>query len=140
MERKHKRVLLVEDNDADAELVISVMTDENLPVNIDRADDGEKAVDILFNCYQSRDLSCIILDIKLPKIDGLEVLKIIKNNEIYKNTPVVVFTSSAEERDIERGYMHGANAYVVKPLDFVQYREAVLSIGNFWCKYNEMPI
>jgi CheY-like chemotaxis protein len=140
MESKVRRVLLVEDNDADAELVISVMTDENLPVNIDRADDGEKALDILFNCYQSRDLSCIILDIKLPKIDGLEVLKIIKNNEIYKNTPVVVFTSSAEERDIERGYMHGANAYVVKPLDFVQYREAVLFIGNFWCKYNEMPI
>ena len=125
MERKHKRVLLVEDNDADAELVISVVTDENLALKIDRADDGEKALDILFNCYQSRDLSCIILDIKLPKIDGLEVLKIIKNNEIYKNTPVVVFTSSAEERDIESGYKHGANAYVVKPLDFVQYREAV---------------
>lgn len=140
MKNQKRTVLIAEDNDADAELIISVLKEENLPVFIDRAEDGEVALDMLFNHYKdTSQLSCVILDIKLPKIDGLDVLKIVRNNPSYKNLPVVVFTSSAEENDIERGYSRGANAYVVKPLDFKEYKDAVLSIGHFWCKYNEIP-
>jgi DNA-binding response OmpR family regulator len=139
-----KRILLVEDNPNDAELTMEALAEHNLANEVEWVHDGEEALDYLFcrgkyaggNCD---DLAVILLDLKLPKVDGLEVLRTIKSAEKLKLIPVVVLTSSREERDLVESYKLGGNAYVVKPVDFSEFMNAVKELGIFWAIINEPP-
>ncbi len=137
-----KQILLVEDNPNDIELTIEALRSSKILNPIDVAEDGEIALDYLLKkgTYANRKTSnpiVILLDIKMPKLNGLEVLKIIKNNPKLKRIPVVILTSSKEDTDLIKSYDLGVNAYVVKPVDFEQFVEAVKSIGIFWVLVNE---
>ncbi|RPI16701.1 MAG: response regulator [Ignavibacteriae bacterium] len=139
-----KRILIVEDNENDLELTLDTLTEYNLANNVDVARDGEEALDYLFkkNKFSARDGNnpiVILLDIKLPKINGLEVLKTIRNTDGYKKIPVVILTSSREEKDLNEGYTLGVNAYVVKPVEFNSFADAIKSLGIFWAIVNEPP-
>jgi CheY-like chemotaxis protein len=139
-----RRILLVEDNPNDAELTMEALTEHNLANDVTWVHDGEEALEYLFcrGKYEGRtcnDLAVILLDLKLPKVDGLEVLRIIKSDERLKFTPVVVLTSSREERDLVESYRLGVNAYVVKPVDFSEFMKAVEQLGAFWAIVNEPP-
>ncbi len=139
-----KRVLLVEDDPNDVELTLSGLAEYNLANEVIVARDGEEALDYLFcrGKYESRSSGnpvVVLLDLKLPKVDGLEVLRRIKNDESLKMTPVVILTSSREDRDMVEGYRLGTNAYVVKPVDFHQFVEAIKHLGAFWSIINEPP-
>ncbi len=137
-------IVLVEDNPDDEELTLAALDELNLrnPVVVLR--DGQEAIDYFFcqGSYAGKSLelpSIIMLDLKLPKIDGLEVLRQIKDDARLKRIPVVVLTSSQEEADVITGYNLGANSYIVKPIDFEQLMETVRSIGNYWLIVNEQP-
>jgi len=138
-------ILLVEDNPNDAELTIRALKKNNLANNIVHVTDGEEALDFIFakGKYKSRDLEnkpkFILLDLKLPKINGLEVLKEIKANEFTKTIPVVMLTSSKEESDIVESYKLGVNSYIVKPVDFDHFVESVSNLGLYWLLLNERP-
>ncbi|WP_395089630.1 response regulator [Armatimonas sp.] len=139
-----KKVLFVEDNPNDLELALETFSGEIYIDTIIVAKDGQSALDYLYisGSYQNRDPGnpvLIILDIKLPKIDGLEVLKRVKSDPILKNIPIIMFTGSAEDSDLKTSYALGANAYVVKPINFAKYAQALQSISNFWTKINEPP-
>jgi len=139
-----KRILLVEDNSNDIELTMAALEEYNLANGVDVANDGVEALDYLFYRGQfSERPKCnpavIMLDIKLPKVSGLEVLKEIKADPKLKLVPVVILTSSCEEKDIIEGYNLGANAYVVKPVDFISFTRAVKQLGSFWAIINEVP-
>ncbi len=139
-----KKILLVEDDPNDVELTISALNENNLGNEVNVARDGEEALDYLFKkgSFASRDTGnpiVILLDIKMPKISGLEVLRIIKNDENLKNIPVVMLTSSREECDLIESYSLGVNAYVVKPVNFQDFIKAVKEIGLFWAVINEPP-
>jgi len=141
---KLKRILLVEDNANDAELTMEALSEHNLANEVDRVCDGAEALDYLFQrgAYASREdgnLAVILLDLKLPKVDGLEVLRIIKSDERLKYLPVVVLTSSREESDLVESYRLGVNAYVVKPVNFSEFINAVREVGAFWAIVNEPP-
>ena len=138
-------ILLVEDNPNDAELAMRALKKNNLANNVARACDGEEALDYIFarGPYKNRERmnipKLILLDIKLPKVDGLELLKIIKGDPVMKLIPVVVLTSSNEESDMIESYRLGVNSYIVKPVDFDKFIESVRNIGFYWLLLNQQP-
>ena len=138
-------ILIVEDNPHDAELTIRALKKQNLANNIFLVEDGAEALDFIFcrGPYEKRKFSnppkVIFLDLKLPKVNGLEVLKEIKANPNTKKLPVVVVSSSKEDPDIKTAYELGANSYVVKPVDFDNFVEAMSNTGMFWLLVNESP-
>lgn len=138
-------VLIVEDNPNDAELTLRALRKQNLANNVFVAEDGEEALDFIFcrGRYSQRDKSCppkvVFLDLKLPKIGGLEVLKEIKSNAETRKVPVVVVSSSREDPDIKTAYELGANSYVVKPVDFDDFVSAMSQLGLYWMIVNEGP-
>ncbi len=138
-------LLLVEDNPADAELAIRSLKKFNLANSIHLVRDGAEALEFLFctGAYASRDYRrgprVVLLDLKLPKVDGLEVLKRIKEDPRTQHLPVVVLTSSHEETDLIKSYDLGANSYIVKPVDFPQFSEAMRQLGIYWLLLNKVP-
>jgi len=138
-----KIILLVEDNPDDEALTLRALRRANIANEIVVARDGVEALDYLFatGAYAGRDvtdlLAVVMLDLKLPKIDGLEVLRRLRADERTKLAPVVILTSSREERDVVNGYLLGANSYVRKPVDFEQFAEAVKQLGLYWLLLNE---
>ncbi|MCU1286281.1 MAG: putative sensory transduction regulatory protein [Acidobacteriales bacterium] len=137
-------ILLVEDSSADVELTIHALRKENLVNKIDVARDGEEALDYLFfrGAYSARPIGqpkLILLDLKLPKVSGIEVLREIKNNPTLKTIPIVVMTSSKEDKDVVESYKLGVNSYIQKPLDFDQFRETIRHIGMYWLVINQPP-
>jgi len=138
------RILLVEDDPRDVELTLTALGEYNLANEVVVTRDGEKALDYLYSrgefSTRSHDNPAVmLLDLKLPKIDGLEVLQQIRSDERLKLIPVVVLTSSHEERDMIRSYQLGVNAYVVKPVDFHEFVNAIKELGVFWAVINEPP-
>ena len=137
-----KIILLVEDNPDDQTLTVRALKKANILNEIVVANNGEEALDYLFGtgAYAGRDLSImpevILLDLRMPKIDGLEVLKRIRANERTKFLPVVILTSSLEERDLVESYKLGANSYIEKPVDFVEFAESVRTLGVYWLALN----
>jgi two-component system response regulator len=140
---EEKIILLVEDNPDDVELTIRALKKNNILNKMIVAKDGVEALDYLFGTgvHAERNVKelpiVILLDLKLPKIDGLEVLKRIRQNELTRLLPVVILTSSAEEKDKINGYKLGANSYVCKPVDFAQFTEAIKALGLYWLIWNE---
>ena len=140
-----KTILLVEDNPDDEVLTLRGLMKNNIGNHLVVVRDGAEALDFLFctGAYAEREITdlpqIILLDLNLPKIDGLEVLRRIRENEITQLLPVVILTSSKEEQDIINGYKLGANSYVRKPVDFNQFVEAVHQLGLYWLVLNEMP-
>ncbi|MFN7949379.1 MAG: response regulator [Blastocatellia bacterium] len=138
------RILLVEDDELDAELTLAALADQKLAGEIIVAPDGLAALDYLyrrgeFDGRAEGNPALVLLDLKLPKIDGLEVLRQIKSDDALKTIPVVMLTSSREEGDLISSYQMGVNAYVVKPVDFHEFTETVQRIGLFWSLINETP-
>ena len=141
---KPSKILLVEDDPNDVELSLSALARNDLSSEVTVVRDGQEALDYLFRkgCYASRerdDPSVVLLDLKLPKVSGMEVLEHIKSDPSLKTVPVVVLTSSREERDLVDCYNLGTNAYVVKPVDFGEFNEAVNQVGLFWGVLNQVP-
>ena len=139
-----KRILLVEDDPKDVELTMTGLAEYNLANEVVVARDGEEALEYLYRRgkYQDRpngNPAVTLLDLKLPKLNGFEVLENIRSNENLKMIPVVVLTSSNEERDLVRSYKLGVNAYVTKPVDFHEFVNAVKELGIFWAVINEPP-
>jgi CheY-like chemotaxis protein len=137
-------ILLVEDNPKDLELTIAALVKCQLANDIIVARDGAEAIDYLYarGPYHDRppgDPAVVLLDLKLPKIDGLEVLAQVKGDPEQRQIPVVMLTSSREERDLVRSYELGVNAFVVKPVDFKEFFEAIQDLGMFWAILNEPP-
>ncbi len=134
-------ILLIEDNEQDEFLTIKALQKNNVRNEIKVARDGEEALDLLFNAesslYQSDLPQLILLDLKLPKIDGLDVLRKIRSELKTKLVPVVILTTSKEDSDLLSGYELGANSYVRKPVDFFEFTEAVKSLGTYWLILNE---
>jgi CheY-like chemotaxis protein len=139
-------ILLVEDNPADAELALHAFRKHKLTNKIHLVRDGAEALEFIFRtgAYANRGPAdqpkVILLDIKLPKVDGLEVLRRIKGDANTKSIPVVMLTSSREERDIIEGYRLGVNSYIVKPVDFDQFTNTVRELGMYWLLLNKPPI
>lgn len=138
MEHNIVEILLVEDNQDDAELTIRALKKYNLANHLLHLQDGEEALNFLYASNVSMP-KIILLDIKMPKVDGIEVLRKIKNDPYRKIIPVVVLTSSKEERDIIESYKLGVNAYIVKPVEFDKFVKAVSEIGFFWLILNQPP-
>jgi two-component system, response regulator len=131
-------ILLVEDNLDDAELTIRTLQKHHLANHLLHLQDGEEALNYLFNS-ESQMPKAILLDLKMPKVDGIEVLRKLKSSDEKKTIPVIVLTSSKEERDIVESYRLGVNAYIVKPVDFDQFVKAIGDIGLFWLVLNQPP-
>lgn len=136
MGRTAIEILPVEDNPDDAELTICALKKNNLANNLLHLEDGQEALDFLFN-EKNRMPKLILLDLKMPEVDGIEVLCILKSDEQKKVIPIVVLTFSKVERDIIESYKLGINAYIVKPIDFDQFVKAVSRIGLFWLILNQ---
>jgi CheY-like chemotaxis protein len=139
-----KPILLVEDNPNDLELTLVALERSQLANEVIVLRDGAEALDYLFrrNQYQDRvagNPAVLLLDLKLPKLDGLEVLKAIRESEELRSIPVVMLTSSREEPDLQRAYSLGVNAYVVKPVEFKEFVSAISDLGVFWAVLNEPP-
>ena len=138
-------ILLVEDSPYDAELTIRELTRRHLANKLVHLKDGAEAMDFIFGtgAYAHRDITqhpkVLLLDLKLPKVDGLEVLKAIKADERTRTIPVVIMTSSKEQRDVVESYHLGVNSYVVKPVDFDQFSKAVSDLGCYWVLLNHSP-
>ena len=145
MKREEIEILLVEDNAADAELALHALRREKLANSIHLVRDGEEALDYLFcrGAYQDRSPDhqprLVLLDLKLPKVDGLEVLRQLKSDARLKFIPVVILTSSREERDLVESYKLGVNSYIQKPVDFDQFREMIKEVGLYWLVVNQPP-
>jgi CheY-like chemotaxis protein len=141
----HKFILLVEDNPDDEALTLRALKKNNLANGVVVTRDGAEAVDFLFGtgAHAGRDVSdlpeIVLLDLKLPKLDGFEVLRRIRANERTKTLPVVILTSSKEERDIAQGYRDGCNSYVRKPVNFDEFVDAARQLGMYWLLLNEGP-
>lgn len=145
MSQNDVEILLVEDNPDDLELALHALRREKLANHIEVARDGEEALDFIF-CrakYAHRNFNhqprLILLDLKLPKVDGLQVLREIKDDPRTKAIPVVILTSSREEKDLVEGYRLGVNSYIQKPVDFEQFRDSIKSVGLYWLVVNQAP-
>ena len=141
---KLKRILLAEDNLKDIELALEALEENNLANDVVVVRNGAEALDYLYRRgeYSARpegNPAVVLLDLKMPKVDGMEVLRQIKTDEEMRVIPVVMLTSSREEQDLVKSYQLGANAYVVKPIDFQQVVEAIKQLGLFWAVLNEAP-
>ncbi len=138
-------ILLVEDNPDDLELALFALQKNNFANEVHVARDGEEALDFLFcrNAHGSRKFDSpprvVLLDLKLPKVDGLEVLRALKADERTKGVPVVVMTSSKEQRDMVEGYKLGVNSYIQKPIDFTEFQEIIKQLGYYWLVINQAP-
>jgi CheY-like chemotaxis protein len=145
MDSRASEILLVEDDPDDLELALHALRKDNLANRIQVARDGEEALDYIFaRGPHARPNGCniprvVLLDLKLPKVDGLEVLRQIRNDPRTKFIPVVILTSSKEQRDLVEGYALGVNSYIQKPVDFDKFRETIKQIGLFWLLVNEPP-
>jgi len=146
MEDKEINILLIEDNLNDAELAIRALKKNNVARHIIHLKDGEEALDFLFGTgqYAGRNTNnkpqVILLDLKMPKVSGLEVLEQIKSNELTKKIPVVMLTSSKEHPDVEKSYLLGANSYIVKPVDFESFSKVVNDLGIYWLLLSQPSI
>jgi len=136
-----RRILLVEDNPDDVELTLRAFKKNNIANEIVVARDGAEALELLqgAGAAEADQPAVILLDLKLPKVDGLEVLRRIRGDERTALLPVVILTSSLEERDLVKGYSLGANSYVRKPVDFADFLEAVKQLGLYWLVLNQSP-
>jgi two-component system, response regulator len=139
-------ILLVEDEPEDVELTMRVLQSENLKNHIQVASDGEQALDFVFcrgefsHRAKNTPPRLILLDLKLPKLDGLQVLEELKSSPEHRKIPVVVLTSSGEERDIVESYKLGVNSYIQKPVDADQFRQAIRTLGLYWLVVNQPPV
>ena len=146
MSERPMELLLVEDNLNDVELTLHVLRKHNFANHIKVARDGEEALALLFGSdgealsQPENNPKVILLDLKLPKVNGLEVLSKVKSDPRTKSIPVVVLTSSREERDLSVCYELGVNSYIVKPVDFTQFTEAIRHLGLYWLLFNERPL
>jgi len=144
MNAEIKRILIVDDSPKDVELVIAALAEKNLANEVDVAEDGEEALNYLYKrgkygCRGNGNPAVILLDIKMPKMNGIEVLKHIRDEPKFKAVPVIMVTSSREERDLVESYKLGANSYVVKPVDIVQFIDAIKVLGQYWAVINQSP-
>ncbi|HVH47320.1 MAG TPA: response regulator [Labilithrix sp.] len=134
-------IVLVEDSDEDAELTLRALKRQNLANNVHRAIDGSAALDYFFEPDDPTGPKAlprvVLLDLKLPKVSGLEVLERLKSNERTRNVPVVVLTSSKEDRDLAEAYRLGANSYIVKPVEFEKFAQAIETLGMYWMLVNQ---
>ena len=138
------RILIVEDDPKDVGLTLTALEEYNLANEVVVTHDGEEALDYLYSrgSFRTRpngNPAVVLLDLKLPKVDGLEVLEQMKSDQKLKMIPVVVLTSSRQERDLVASYKYGVNAYVVKPVDFHEFVNAIKELGSFWAVINEPP-
>jgi CheY-like chemotaxis protein len=138
------RILIVEDDPKDVDLTLTALDEYNLANEVVVTRDGEEALDYLycrgsFGTRTHGNPAVVLLDLKLPKVDGLEVLEQMKSDQKLKMIPVVVLTSSRQERDLVASYKYGVNAYVVKPVDFHEFVNAIKELGSFWAVINEPP-
>lgn len=139
-------IVLIEDNPDDANLTIRALKKQNLANKLIHLKDGEEALDFFYGrgAYAGRDINnmpkVVLLDLKMPKVNGLEVLAKIKSDETTKSIPVVVLTSSAEDPDIEKSYQLGANSYIVKPVKFDDFTKAVADLGMYWMVLNKPSV
>lgn len=146
MTDQHVEILLVEDNQDDVELTVHALRREKLANSICVVGDGEEALEFLFcrGKFAGRSFEqppkLVLLDLKLPKVDGLQVLEKLKEDPRTHTIPVVILTSSKEERDLVKGYNLGANSYIQKPVDFDQFREVVKQVGLYWLLVNQRPV
>jgi two-component system, response regulator len=147
MNHNSVEVLLVEDNVSDAELTIRELKKHNLANNLFHVKDGEEALDFIFATGPfagTRDVGqspkIVLLDIQMPKVNGIEVLQRIKSDERTRSTPVVILTSSKEDPDIKKCYDFGANSYIVKPVNFERFAEAIKNLGFYWLLLNQLPV
>jgi len=139
-----RRILLAEDNEHDVELTLSALSENRLANEVVVVRDGAEALDYLYRRgqYQQREEGnpvVVLLDLKMPKVDGLEVLRRVKQDDALRQIPVVMLTSSREENDLVESYRLGVNAYVVKPVEFNRFVQAVRELGVFWAVINEAP-
>ena len=139
-----RKILLAEDNANDAELTLTALRDNRLTNEVVLVRDGAEALDYLYarNGFATRrdgDPALVVLDLKMPKVDGIEVLRQVKSDPALKHIPVVILTSSREEQDLLRSYDLGVNAYVVKPVAFNEFIDAVKTLGGFWAVVNQPP-
>jgi CheY-like chemotaxis protein len=139
-----KHILFVDDSPRDTKLAMSAFKEHGLANRVISVEDGEEALDYLYRRGQFADRddeqpAFIVLDLKMPKVDGLEVLRTVKNDPVLKVIPVVIMTSSCEEQDLVRSYQLGGNAFVVKPVQFPDFVAAVKMLGGFWAALNEPP-
>jgi two-component system, response regulator len=138
-------ILLVEDNDQDAEMTLRALKKQNLANSVHRVEDGQQALNFLFATgpYADRNINngprVVLLDLKLPKVDGLEILRRVKADERTKMIPIVVMTSSKEDRDMVESYKLGVNSYIAKPVEFERFLEAVQQFGLYWLLVNRIP-
>ena len=145
MTEKEIEILLVEDNSDDVELALHALRQEKLANRVEIAHDGEEALDFLFcrGAHKGRSFEnppkIVLLDLKLPKVEGIDVLRQIKNDPRTRAIPVVILTASREERDVINSYRLGVNAYIQKPVDFEQFRNVVKQLGLFWLVVNQAP-
>jgi two-component system response regulator len=142
--RELRTILLVEDSQADAEMTTDALSDAHLANPVVHVEDGVDCLDYLYmrNAWAERepgDPAVVLLDIKMPRMNGLEVLKAMRNDEAMRRIPVVILSSSREESDLARSWDLGANAYVIKPVDVDQFFEAVRTLGQFWAVLNQAP-
>ncbi len=138
-------ILLVEDNPQDADLTLRALRKHNLANRLNVVEDGAEALNFIYcrGKYEGRDIyaqpKVIFLDLKLPKINGLEVLRELKGDERTRSIPIVIVTSSREDPDIKQAYALGANSYVVKPVDFEKFQESIIQLGLYWLVVNQPP-